>query len=193
MMGRHMPAEYLSGLQYTPAESPGIYQTAHHHQAGAYRIIGSYADLQRFKESMAGALTAFRNERGDWQIHHIVEGRHFADLDFEGRLADLYTFELPCVLIHQRTEHELFSRIQSTKATDELYREWALSGDSAERSRQAKQAAADRRTHAQLRRQIEDYKRLYSALYSNDHVLRRIALNVFNKALGTLSAAGAPR
>ncbi len=185
----HMPLTYLRGVQYTTGETPGIYQTPHHCQAGAYRILGSYVDLQRFKDVMAEALPAFGKERADWQIHHIVEGRHFADVDFAGRLRESYEHELPCVLIHQRTEHELYSRIQSTKATTELYRESARAGDSADRSRKAQREATDRRNHLQLRRQVEALKALYAALYANDHVLRRIAVNVLDEAQRTLGRA----
>ena len=42
--------------------------------------------------------------RGRWDLHHIVEGQHFADVDFTGSLTRLYKEALPVVLIH-KDEH----------------------------------------------------------------------------------------
>lgn len=41
--------------------------------------------------------------------HHIVEGQHFADVDFTGQLPTRYAEALPCVLIAHE-EHAAYNR-----------------------------------------------------------------------------------
>jgi hypothetical protein len=118
---------------------------------------------------------------GTWEFHHVVEGQHYADIDFSGRLATLYTEELPCVLI-AKEEHLAYNRLLHIRETDELYRDVGLPADLPARSRAAAAAARNRVNHTRLRMQVEDLIRLYRSAYSGDPVLQTIAENVLRDA-----------
>ena len=84
-----------------------------------------------------------------WEWHHIVEGQHFADVDFTGRLPSLYADELPCVLI-SKEEHLAYNRVLHVRETDELYRDAGMPpgvpGNA--RARRPRRRAGARTTHS---------------------------------------------
>lgn len=71
------------------------------------------------------------------------------------------------------------------KETDELFRE-RLSPGMLQRSAQVAALARDRREHAKLRLQVQKLRQLYRRAYEGDHVLQKVADNVFDVALTQL-------
>ena len=131
------------------------------------------------------AAAGLAESRKSWEWHHVVEGQHFADIDFGGQLPLLYEEQLPCVLI-AREEHLAYNRVLHIRETDELYRDTGLPADLRKRAAQAAQAARGKANHAELRRRVGHLQQLYRNAYSGDPVLTTIAMNVLDEALGRL-------
>lgn len=182
-----IPRSYLRGLDADDLDIKGVYGIPHARIAGSWRIVCSYADGKRHKvrlfENMKRA--GQREPRGGWEWHHIVEGQHFADVDFAGRLAKLYADELPCVLI-AKEEHLLYNRLLHIRETDELYRAAGLPADLRKRSAEAAAAARDRKRHGELQAQVRELEHLYRNAYAGDRVLTTIAINVLEDNLRQL-------
>lgn len=177
-----VPRSYLRGLDANDFDISGIYGIPHARAAGRWRIVCSYADGKRHKGRLFDNLNrAGQPEgRGGWEWHHIVEGQHFADVDFAGRLPNVYAEELPCVLI-AKEEHLAYNRLLHIRETDELYRAAGLPPDLRKRSAAAAAAARDRTKHGALRMRV--LERLYRNAYAGDLVLTTIAGNVLNDSL----------
>lgn len=178
-----LPRKYLQGLDVDPFEGcAGVFATPNPRSRG-WRYISSYADGKRHKPRIFALLKQHGQPEiaAEWELHHVVEGQHFADVDFTGRLATLYEAELPCVLIH-RNEHVAYNQLLHIKATDEMFRD-RLPRDLLERSRQSAADAKDRRKHAELRARVLKLKDLYRNAYQGDAVLQKIADNVLSEAL----------
>ena len=182
-----MPRKYLRGLNATDPDTPGIYGVPHARIRGSWRIVCSYADGKRHKARLfANLAAAGQAERPEsWEWHHVVEGQHYADIDFAGRIATLYAEELPCVLI-SREEHAAYNRLLHIRETDELYRGEGLPDDFRRRSAGVAMAARDRANHARLRAQVGKLQQLYRDAYLGDPILATIAVNVLEDALGGL-------
>src|SRR5215208_6059820 len=137
-----VPQRYLLGLDAADGDIRGVYGIRHSRKPGSWRIVCSYADGKRHKTRLFANMAAMgqAEARQTWEWHHIVEGQHFADVDFAGRLAVLYADELPCVLI-SREEHIAYNRILHIRETDELYRDAGLPADFRQRSTDAALAA----------------------------------------------------
>lgn len=182
-----IPRRYLQRLDADDFDIPGIFGVRHARAPGSWRILCSYADGKRHKArlfaNMAAAGQAER--RRTWEFHHVVEGQHYADVDFTGQLARLYVEELPCVLI-AKEEHLAYNRVLHIRETDELYRDQGLPADLSRRSREAAAAARDRSNHAMLRGRAQQLLQLYRNAYSGDPVLVTVAENVLTDALGML-------
>jgi hypothetical protein len=183
-----LPRQYLLGTGAVPFEMfPGIFATPHHKHAASSRFICSYADGQRHKAQLfafiarAGQVEA----RRQWDLHHIVEGQHFADIDFGGRLQAMYQNELPVVLI-QKDEHVAYNQLLHVSATDEMFRD-NLPADLLQRSQAACAAAKQPNQRAALRSRVEKLLQLYDGAYATDPVLTRIARNVLNGAKALLA------
>jgi hypothetical protein len=183
-----LPAKYLRGVPTDPFEGcPGVFAADHYKQAGAYRYIASYADGLRWKDRIFALLARQGQPEtpGDWELHHVIEGQHFADIDFTGRLQAMYDEELPVVLLHQG-EHRAYNRLLHIKQTTELFRQ-VLPKDQVQRAQEAAVAATDRNRWPELRRRVDDLLRLYGAAYAGDPVLTGIARNVLNDARALLT------
>jgi hypothetical protein len=183
-----LPAKYLQGVRATPFEMfPGVFATPHYKQANSSRFICSYADGQRYKAQLFAffARAGQTEARGQWDLHHIVEGQHFADIDFTGRLQALYKDELPVVLI-QKNEHVAYNMLLHIAATDEMFRD-SLPADLVARSRAAAAAAGQPGQRADLRARVDKLIELYDGAYQGDPVLTRIARNVLNAARSLLA------
>lgn len=182
-----LPRKYLSGLDADDFDIPGVFGIPHARQSGSWRLVCSYADGQRHKARLfANLKSAGQSEaRGSWEFHHIVEGQHFADVDFSGRLATLYREELPCVLI-AKEEHLAYNRLLHIRETDELYRDRGLPAELLKRSTAARAAAGQRGRHAELRARVAELRRLYANAYAGDQVLVTIANNVLADTLTQL-------
>lgn len=179
-------SRYLQGLEIDPFEGCiGIF-VAEHHRGGGYRYLSTYADGKRHKARIFDLLKRYGQpeSRGRWDLHHVVEGQDFANIDFTGQLPTLYQNALPCVLI-ERNEHIAYNQLLHVKETDELFRE-RLSPGMLQRSAQVAALARDRREHAKLRLQVQKLRQLYRRAYEGDHVLQKVADNVFDVALTQL-------
>ncbi len=175
---------YLQGLSYTTFEQfPGIYATGDYRDEGSSRFICTYEDGQRHKEDLFDLLN--RMHLGllphEWELHHIVEGRHFADIDFKGNLQLMYDSELPCVLIHSN-EHALYTRIASIRATAELFLDREQSGTRENRSRQTQLAAANVQKRNRLIQRLDRLTKFYNGVYAGDEMMQTIAFNVIKEA-----------
>lgn len=180
---------YFGSLAYTPYDLlPGLYTIADHRERGSTRWICTYADGQRHKAALFGLMRRLgQNEQAaDWDIHHIVEGHHYADIDFRGELERLYKNQLPCVFLHRREEHTLYTRLARTGAVSELFRGNGLPRGAAERSRAAALQARDPRNRTMLRKRVEDLRGYYKGVYMGDPVLSMIADKVLDEALTRL-------
>jgi len=182
-----IPRKYLQALDADDFDIPGVFGIPHARARGSWRIVCSYADGQQHKAKLFARMAAAgqAEARKTWEFHHVVEGQHYADVDFAGRLPTLYEKELPCVLI-AKEEHLAYNRLLHIRETDELYRGPGLPRDLRERSAAAAAAARDRNKHRELRSRVEQLKRLYESAYEGDPVLATIARNVLQDAQSAL-------
>lgn len=179
-----LSSRYLHRIDADPFEGcPGVFAAADYRRPDAWRYLCSYADGKRHKPRIFALLRQHGQpeDPGAWDLHHVVEGQHAADIDFAGRLDVLYKQELPCVLLH-KNEHVAYNQLLHVKATDELYRD-VLPQAMLERARHVAAEAADRRRHPVLRARVESLRSLYRNAYRGDPVLQRVADNVFDDAL----------
>jgi hypothetical protein len=182
-----VPRSYLKGLDADDFDIPGIFGTRHARSPNSWRIICSYEDGRRHKSRLFAnlAVAGQKEAARTWDLHHVVEGQHFADVDFTGQLETLYAKRLPCVLI-AKEEHTAYNRLLHIHETDELYRDRELPADVRARSAAAKAAAANPAEHAKLRGRVDELLALYRNAYSGDAVLLTIAENVLKEALVSL-------
>jgi hypothetical protein len=182
-----LPPKYLQGIRVDPFDGcPGVFAAPDHRNPRSWRYLCSYADGNRHKVRIFALLEQHgqKEDAGAWELHHVVERQHFADVDFGARLPELYRHALPCVLIH-RTEHGAYNRLLHIRATDEMFRD-RLPRDLLERSHAAADAAGDPRQHPVLRQRVLRLKALYRDTYQGDPVLQRIAANVLDDTLQKL-------
>lgn len=182
-----LPDKYLLGMNAMPfAGLEGVFAVVDYRSRASSRFVACYVDGKRNKEEIFAVLEKLGQKEapGEWELHHVVERQHFADVDFSGRLEFAYENELPCVLIH-RNEHVAYNQLLHVKATDELFRE-ALPRVLLQRSRAAVADARDRRKHRLLQARVDHLRTLYRHLYQGDAPLQRIADNVFLDALAQL-------
>jgi hypothetical protein len=182
-----LPQKYLLGVRSVPFEMfPGMFAVTHHRDANSSRFISSYADGKTQKAGLFAFLarTGQIESRRQWDLHHIVEGQHFADIDFGGRLQAMYQNELPVVLI-QKDEHVAYNMLLHISATDEMFRD-TLPADLLARSRAAVAAAAQPAQRPALRARVDKLIELYDGAYMSDPVLTQIARNVLTDARSLL-------
>lgn len=182
-----LPSRYLHGIPVQPFEGcEGVFAAPHHRNPLHYRYLCSYRDGKRHKGRIFELLHRYGQPESseEWDLHHVVEGQHAADVDFGGRIAVLYENELPCVLIH-KDEHTAYNRLLHIRATDVIFRD-VLPRDLDRRSQDAVASARDRRRHPQLRLRINNLAALYRSVYAGDSVLQQVAHNVFRDALAQL-------
>jgi hypothetical protein len=168
--------KYLLGVTSVPFDQyPGIFAVTHHRRADSSRFISSYADGKTNKPELFKFLARAGQieSRRQWDLHHIVEGQHFADVDFTGRLQTMYQKELPVVLI-QKDEHVAYNMLLHVSATDEMFRD-TLPADLLARSRAAMAAAAQPAQRPALRARVDKLIELYDGAYMSDPVLTQIA------------------
>jgi len=182
-----IPHTYLRGLDAGDYDIKGVHGIRHARMPGRWRLVCSYADGKRHKARLFANMAAMGQveARQSWEWHHIVEGQHFADVDFAGRLPVLYVEQLPCVLI-SREEHAAYNRLLHIRETDELYRDTGLPAGLRQRSSTVAAAARDRANHPQLRTRVGELQHLYRDAYAGDRVLTTIAMNVLDDALSQL-------
>lgn len=178
-----MNSKYLAGIYHKQFEMIDGFYVAHHYRNPNHsRFISSYNNGKYQKRRLFNCMRMFGQDEieKDWELHHIVEGQHFADIDFSGRLKKMYAEELPCVFIH-KIEHRAYNSLLHVKETGELYRD-ELPKDMLQRSHQAVVSAADKSKKRELLTRIRKLENLYLDAYSGDPIFQRIAQNVFSEA-----------
>jgi hypothetical protein len=187
-----LSSRYLKNLEANPLGTfPGIFEITDLRKPGSYRFVATYEDGNRHKD----AFFAFLARHGqvetpsEWHFHHVVEGHHFADIDYDGRLDDMYDSELPCVLIHQ-DEHTGYTRQARLRGTSEMHRERGLKRRKADRSVAARKAGAaavaDAALRTRLMARVQRLRGYYRDLHAEDEVVRRLADNVLMDVLERL-------
>ncbi len=183
-----MPMRYLHGVPFGETFMNGVFTVDDYRGAHSTRFVGSYNDLRASKgRILALALAVSRQrERGqDWQVHHIVERMHLADVDVRGTLAHAYEEELPCVLIHNHTEHKSYTSTLGSREGTELFRS-GLPRRLKDRSALAQQQFGKPDARKNLRQRARLLSEMYDNHYEGDQPLQLIARNVWNEVLRTI-------
>jgi hypothetical protein len=188
-----LTGRFLTGLTAHALESfPGMFAIDDTRKRNSYRYVASYHDGMRAKAAFFAFLSRHgqKEDPSRWHLHHVVEGHHFADIDFDGRLKDFYDTILPCVFIDE-DEHSGYTRQARLRGTREMYRD-ALPGTMEDRSRAARKSAVASRTDvarlAALRARVMKMRRYYRDLHEGDFVIRRLADNVLLDAIERLNS-----
>ena len=179
---------YLHALSYDPLDPSWPREIAPVTlNFGQTRYLCTYEDGKRHKPMIFSLLekNGQKEGRATWDLHHIVEGQHYADIDFRGMLDIAYKTELPCVLIANE-EHRALNSLLHCKETDELWRDSGLPSDLRERSQAAKVAAQNFAAKSELRQRITGLANFYKNAYIGRPVLQQVAQNVFDEALRRL-------
>lgn len=175
--------KFYQGLESDPTDRTWPKEIVPFTINGKTRYICTYEDGKRYKGKIFDLLKKHGQTevRKTWDLHHIVEGQHYADIDFMGRLEIAYKKELPCVLIANE-EHRALNSLLHCKETDELWRDIALPSNLKERSRATAKAARDRSNTSALKKRLREIRNLYINAYSGRPILRQIAMNVIADA-----------
>jgi hypothetical protein len=184
-----MPKRYLNGIRYGETFMDGVYMVDDYRSQDSSRWVGSYADLRASKLQIlhiAYRISRQRENPADWDVHHIVERKHLADVDFQGTLGVAYEQELPCVLIHRKSEHQSYTSTLGSPEATMLFRS-RLPKRMADRSLRAQELCTEATGRKLLRSQAQLLMEMYSNHYEGDPALERIARNVFRSVLKGLA------
>ena len=180
---------YLNGVSNMPyLQFPGIFAIPDYRGLSSSRVVCSYANGKRYKTEFLKFLKKlgqFETE-ADWSFHHIVEGQHFASIDFKGEYDFMYEQQLPCILIHTREEHSLYTGLANTKETKKIYFDETLPKAIHDRSKHVVREARDIRNRTALLKRLENIMEFYNDAYTGDRFLQKIAHNVLLDAKGKL-------
>ena len=184
---------YLEGINYYQTDMDGVYWTLRQRgNGGDMRFLCSYhmGNVHK-KEILEIGKVLMENpewldDPGKWHLHHIVEQQHYANIDFDGSLKYRYDEVLPCVLIHNPTEHSLYTRMARIRPTMEFFNGIGAPRRMDLRAKQAQEMgqSADGRKEMELK--IRELWKWYNDLYRGDHILQKISGNVFKEALERL-------
>lgn len=177
-------SEFLFGLDTNDYDIPGIFGTQDTRHSGTWRILCSYNDGKTHKKTLFAKLAAYGQQESakTWQLHHVVERQHYADIDFTGQLTNMYLNILPCVLLPEE-EHRTYNSLLHIGETADLFLDASLPIEVIKRAQTTANEARNPGNHARLRRRAEEMQRLYENAYSGDAVLTRVAQNVIDTAL----------
>lgn len=176
-------SKYLNGVDYDFFESiDGVYVVKEANRLRGYRYICSYNTGLKNKERIIRKLRRYGQSEtsGDWAFHHIVEGKHFADINFTGRYEEAYENELPCYMIH-KDRHTLYTSLFGIRETDIIYRD-PFPGKCLDRSKLVAESAKDKKNYEYFLSIIRKYEELYLNAYRGDIVMQKISKNVFTEA-----------
>lgn len=154
---------YLFGLHWELFEGiNGIYVTNHHIRG--WRYFSTYKNGESKKQAIFQKLAqgGMRENRGDWDWHHVVEGNHLAPLCMPAEYDRKYDYEWPTVLLHSAEEHKIYNRLFRSKGT--------LFG--LEKTTGITTAGDDRQ------RYVKTLYERYSDIYTGDPILQTVAGNV---------------
>ncbi|MBC7843266.1 MAG: hypothetical protein H7099_13180 [Gemmatimonadaceae bacterium] len=180
-----MPARYVRNVQTFSTGMDGVYAIKHARFPSSTRFVCSYADGNRFKDEifeMARVAGQVENLKF-WHFHHVVEGKHYADVDFRGHLQTYYEAVLPTVLLSAR-EHSALNGLLSSAEGSLMFRDQSLPRLKHDRARAVANIGRDNRTGLQQR--IAGLRSMYGDVYADDAVLRKIAENVFDELMDAL-------
>ena len=158
--------KYLSGIDWdTFGGIPGIYVTSHHLRG--YRYFSNYKNGEARKQLIFQKLTegGVKENRSDWDWHHVVEGNHLRPLFTSQEYSRLYDFEWATVLMHSAEEHKVLNSLFRSKGTS----------DGLAKAEDEPLKGSDRATY------IGTLKSRYQSIYLGDPVLQRVAQNVISR------------
>jgi hypothetical protein len=180
-------SNYLFGLDANDWDTPGIFGIQDARRSGNWRILCSYTDGKYHKQTLFAKLAPAGQQESakTWQLHHVVERQHYADIDFAGQLLDFYYNKLPCVLLSQE-EHRAYNGLLHCRETTDLFRDESLPIEVIKRAEKTTFEAKDPSQHNRLLRRAEQIQLLYENAYDGDCVLATVARNVINFAVGAL-------
>ena len=155
--------KYLFGIDWDPFEGiPGIYVTGHHIKG--WRYFSNYKNgnskKQLIFQKLAGA--GMKENKGDWDWHHVVEGNHLAPLFTSLNYDRLYASEWPTVLLHSAEEHKILNSLFRSKGT----------------SNGLQKAGTTPLKGNERNIYLNTLYRRYQDIYSGDAVLQKVAHNV---------------
>lgn len=151
-------------VEVKPA-SPSYIFIRHSHIAGSYRVFTTYAftKASNFKKDLGSLIGMDINH--EWHWHHVVEGTHLRSAFNEQQCNNLYNCHIPCVLMDHK-EHSDFNRLLHTPSTSAVFN---LPSEKNLLQGQHRQAY------------LYNLKKLYTATYSHDKVLQKVALNILEQ------------
>ncbi len=128
-----------------------------------YRIFTNYntAKTGDFKIAL-GELLKMKFD-SNWHWHHVVEKTHLKLLANPAEVEALYAESIPCVLVHNPTEHINFNALLHTSGTRAVF-------DLPTHSNQL--TGSDREIY------LNSLHQLYNIVYEKDRILRTVANNV---------------
>jgi hypothetical protein len=187
-----MLLHYLDGVRYH--NYVGLVGTVYFvpDYRGGWRLIATYTDGTAHKGRIFNDLRkrGQKENIGEWEWHHIVEGNHLASVDFNGSLSVSYENDFPCVLIHGREEHSLYSRMFRTAAGRELYRNDHHTGNETKRMASARaEAKANPNWKALFLERTDRLITMYDDAYSGDFIMQQISRNVLQAVKRRIVAA----
>jgi hypothetical protein len=163
-----MQTQFFSGLT-TSAQIGAVRIFEMPNKKGHYRIFTDYASAksQNLKASIASLLDTQLN--ADWQWHHVIEKTHIKLLFNANEVDHWYQTEIPCVLVHNQTEHVDFNRLLHTAGTKAVF-DLPTSKNILD--------GGDRKVY------LESLYSLYNIVYGSDTILKTVSHNVLNCFLG---------
>lgn len=191
--------EYLTGLSPSYLGIPGFYLVKHHLGGDRYRVLGDYENLKSGKSQLFQFLEDLESASRDsdsgssskrlytrpeeWDFHHVVEGRHYANAMLSGELAEFYANRLPCVLVHGAEEHRLYSRLFAIKETKTFFQGHDFAGTTSERANKTLALAKTLEGRNEIKMRVQRMSHWYNEFYEGDWVLQLVSRNVFNEVL----------
>jgi hypothetical protein len=179
---------HVPGLHGVP-KHPEVFSARDTRRASWY-VIGTYTSLPKFKPALFEKDSGLPDlgAKRSWDLHHVVEGQHFAWISFQGDdFPRMYKRVLPCVLLDSFEHKEYYNDLLHGPETKELLGlHGSMSKEARARLTYLKFCAAKRTGHAaalaELKDMLDRMTELYANTYEHSPVLRRIAANVFAAA-----------
>lgn len=153
--------KYLQSLCTTHLEKfDGVYVIEHPRKPGSWYYVSSYNNFINKKDEFFKFLEKYGQTelRSDWDFHHIVEKVHLKPFYDDSTVKILYNNVWPTVLLHKTEHQQYYNSMFQIKETSVIFPKGK-----------------------DIRKQFEITKSLYSHIYSNDYILKKIAENVLNE------------
>src|SRR5687767_13864230 len=86
----------------------------HANKRGSYRIFARYVHAKADRNFKKDLSSLFEMKiDGDWQWHHVVEHTHLKNLFPLAEAERIYPYQMPTVLVDQKTEHIDFNLLHA--------------------------------------------------------------------------------